>query len=204
MAVYRCEVKTLNRAAGRSAVAAAAYRSGERLRDQRAELTHDYRRRAKGIVHTEMLAPEQVSQWATRMGQLWNEAERAENRRNSNTAREVILSLPHELDDKQRIELVRRFGARLVERYGVAVDLAVHKPDRQGDQRNHHAHLMMTTRRLTADGFTEKTRELDEKKGRGPSKTRPSGSSGRMSRTRRLSARGSPSGYLDSATRRAP
>lgn len=174
MAVYRCEVKTLNRSSGRSAVAAAAYRAAERLRadpngqHQPDAKVHDYRRRGPGVAHAEILTPEQAPAWAHERARLWNEAERAENRRNSVTAREILLSLPHELDDAQRIELTRGFAARLVERYGVAVDLAIHRPDRKGDERNHHAHLMMTTRRFDREGFTEKTRELDDMKKRGP------------------------------------
>lgn len=172
MAVFRCEIKTLKRAAGRSAVAAAAYRAACRLRDEQANegagKVHDYRRRAAGVVHIELLTPDEVPAWAGQRGRLWNEAERAETRKNSVTARELVLSLPHELDDGQRIDLVRGFAARLVDRYGVAVDLAIHQPDRQGDHRNHHAHLMMTTRRLGREGFTEKTRELDDMKQRGP------------------------------------
>lgn len=172
MAVYRCEVKTLNRASGRSAVAAAAYRAAERLRDEQANegkgKVHDYRRRTPGVMHREVLAPKGAATWATQRGQLWNEAERAENRRNSVTAREVLISLPHELDDAQRVELVQAFAACLIDRYQVAVDIAVHRPDRQGDNRNHHAHLLMTTRRIGPEGFTEKTRELDDMKNRGP------------------------------------
>lgn len=174
MAVYRCEVKTLGRASGRSAVAAAAYRAAERLRadangqHQPEAKVHDYRRRGPGVAYAEILTPSAAPEWARQRGRLWNEAERAENRRNSVTAREVLISLPHELDDRQRVELARGFASRLVERYGVAVDLAIHRPDRKGDQRNHHAHLMMTTRRMNREGFTEKTRELDDMKKRGP------------------------------------
>ena len=162
MAVYRCEIKTIGRAAGRSAVAAAAYRSASRGTNQRDGVTHDYRRRSRGVVHTDVLTPDHAPDWALERERLWNAAEAAENRRNSVTAREVIISLPHELDDQQRADLVRGFAAGLVNRYGVAVDLSIHRPDPQGDNRNHHAHVMMTTRRLSAEGFTEKTRELDD------------------------------------------
>lgn len=127
MAVFRCEVKTLKRAAGRSAVAAAAYRAADRLRDEQANegagKVHDYRRRAPGVAYRETMAPKGAPEWATQRGKLWNEAERAENRRNSVTAREILLSLPHELDDVQRVELVRAFASGLIDRYGVAVDM---------------------------------------------------------------------------------
>lgn len=168
MAVYRCEVKTLRRAAGRSAVAASAYRSAECLRDQRSGKLFDYRRRTPGIAYREVMSRKDVPEWSHRRDSLWNAAERAEKRCNSVTAREIIVSLPHELNDTQRIELVRDFAGQLVDRYGVAVDVCIHRPDRKGDQRNHHAHLLMTTRRLGPDGFEMKTRELDENKGRGP------------------------------------
>lgn len=167
MAVYRCEVKRVSRSSGRSAVAAAAYRAADRLTNTQDGKRHDYRRRGPGVVHSEILTPENAPEWAQQRGRLWNEAEAAERRKDANVAREVIVSLPHELDDDQRAELVRGFASRLVERYGVAVDLSVHRPDRKGDQRNHHAHLMMTSRRLTREGLGEKTRELDDRQ-RGP------------------------------------
>ncbi len=70
--------------------------------------------------------------------------------------------MPHELTDEQRTDAVREFAAALVKRYGVAIDFAIHAPDRHGDERNYHAHLLMTTRRLGPDGFGQKTRELDD------------------------------------------
>lgn len=167
MAVFRCEVKRVSRTAGRSAVAAAAYRAAERIRDEQgnegAGKVHDYRRRAPGVAYRETMAPKGAPEWATQRGKLWNEAERAENRKNSTTAREAITSLPHELDDVGRIELVRGFASRLIGRYGVAVDFAIHRPDRKGDQRNHHAHILFTTRRMGREGLAEKTRELDDR-----------------------------------------
>jgi hypothetical protein len=157
MAVFRCEVKRVSRTSGRSAVAAAAYRAAVRIRDEQGN------ERAPGVLYRETLAPKGAPEWATQRGKLWNEAERAENRKNSTTAREAITSLPHELDDVQRIELVRGFASRLIGRYGVAVDIAIHHPDRKGDQRNHHAHLLFTTRRMGREGLAEKTRELDDR-----------------------------------------
>lgn len=169
MAVYRCEVRRFSRSAGQSAVASAAYRTADRVRQEKngahqpEAKVHDYRRRAPGVAYRETMAPEHAPEWATERGRLWNEAERAENRKNSVTAREALVSLPHELDDVQRIELVRGFAGRLIDRYGVAVDIAIHRPDRKGDQRNHHAHVMFTTRRMGRDGLAEKTRELDDR-----------------------------------------
>lgn len=164
MAVYRCEIKRVSRSSGRSAVAASAYRAAQRLRDDRQDKQHDYRRRAPGVAYREVMAGPDAPAWARERGRLWNAAEQAERRKDATTAREAILSLPHELDDVQRIELVRGFSQRLIDRYGVAVDMAIHRPDRKGDERNHHAHLLFTTRRMGREGLQEKTRELDDRK----------------------------------------
>lgn len=142
MATFVASTKPVSRSSGRSAVAAAAYRSGERLTNDRDGMTHDYRAR-DGVEATFILAPD--GHPADR-SQLWNAAEAAEKRSDARTAREWILALPHELTAVQREHLVRGFAAELVDRYGVAVDVAIHLPGREGDDRNHHAHLLMTTR----------------------------------------------------------
>ena len=142
MATFVASTKPVSRSSGRSAVAAAAYRSGERLTNDRDGMTHDYRAR-DGVEATFILAPDGLP--ADR-SQLWNAAEAAEKRTDARTAREWILALPHELTAVQREQLVRGFAAELVDRYGVAVDVALHLPGREGDDRNHHAHLLMTTR----------------------------------------------------------
>lgn len=160
MAIFHLSVKTVSRSAGRSAVAAAAYRVGERLMDERSGLEHDYTRKA--VDETFTLTPE-GAEWAQDRGQLWNAAEKAEVRKNATVAREYELALPAELTREQRSELVRGFGQELVERYGVAVDVGIHAPDRQGDQRNWHAHVLTTTRTVGPDGLGEKTRVLDAK-----------------------------------------
>ena len=94
--------------------------------------------------------------------ELWNKAEFAESRKNSTVARELLVALPHELTTKQRRELVDAIAASMVGHYGVAVEASIHKPGKEGDERNHHAHMMFTTRRMDASGqLGEKTRELD-------------------------------------------
>jgi len=160
MAIFHLDVKPIKRSAGRSATAAAAYRAGEAITDERTGERFDYTRR-KGVEHSEIVLPERAPDWAHDRAHLWNAAEAAENRKNAQTAREVVLALPHELDAGQRRALVEGFAAWLAERHGVAVDVAIHAPARQGDERNTHAHLLATTRRLGAEGFGEKTRELD-------------------------------------------
>lgn len=110
-------------------------------------MEHDYTRR-DGVVSTELIVPDGGP---VDRGQLWNAAEAAENRKDARTAREWVVALPAELDAGERAALARSFGVELVQRYGVAVDLAIHSPDREGDNRNHHAHLLTTTRRLGRD-----------------------------------------------------
>ena len=165
MAIYSASVKTVSRGGGRSATAAAAYRNGEEITDERTGEVHDYRRRT-GVEHVASFAPEGMAPQPS--AELWNRAEAAEVRKNARVAREVLVALPAELTPAQRRELAQGIAQALADRYGTAGTLAVHTPDREGDQRNHHAHILMTTRRLEPTGeLGEKTRELDDVK-RGP------------------------------------
>ena len=160
---YHCSVKTVSRSAGRSVVAAAAYRLGECLHDETHAVTHDYTRK-QGIEASFTVTPDDAPEWAHDPELLWNAAERRETRKNSTLAREVELALPSFLtsDDRQRI--AERFAHELVNRYGVAVSVALHEPGRHGDDRNYHAHILFTTRELTAEGLGDKTRILDDRK----------------------------------------
>lgn len=163
MASYHLSVKTIKRSAGRTATAAGAYRAGERIECQREGRVHDYTRK-QGIEETFIVAPENAPAWAQDRSKLWNEVEACETRRNSVTAREWELALPSEISAEDRSQITRQFAEELVSRYGVAVDVAIHAPHREGDQRNHHAHVLTSTRKLEADGFTAKTRVLDSAK----------------------------------------
>ncbi|WP_258041208.1 MobA/MobL family protein, partial [Pseudomonas syringae] len=147
IAIFHASTKPIARSAGRSSVAAAAYRSGTELVDMRTGLVHDYTRRG-GVVSTEIMLTDGTSAERTA---LWNAAESAEKRKDGRTGREWIIALPAELDDSARQELASAFGIELATRYGVAVDLAIHLPDREGDNRNHHAHVMTTTRQVSRD-----------------------------------------------------
>lgn len=147
MALYRAETKPISRKDGRSAVAAAAYRSGASLVDDRTGNAHDYTRR-RGVVATGIITPD--GQGCERNA-LWNGAEAAEKRKDGRTAREWVLALPAELTDQQRLDLIAQFSRSLAERFGVAVDFAIHRPGREGDQRNHHAHVLTTTRQISRD-----------------------------------------------------
>lgn len=110
------------------------------------------------------MLPENAPEWAKDRAKLWNAAEQSETRKNSTVAREFEISLPAELSKEDRQKLAVDFAREIVERHGVAADIAIHEPSKGGDNRNHHAHILITTRELTADGFTRKTRELDDRK----------------------------------------
>ncbi len=88
---------------------------------------------------------------------LWNAAEFSEKRKDARVAREFEIALPHELSPEQRLEAARDFAQELANRYGAAIDFAIHSPHDASDVRNHHAHVMMTTRQVTEDGLGEKT-----------------------------------------------
>ena len=160
MAIYHLSVKPISRSAGRSATASAAYRSGVEIVDERSGEVHDYTRRS-GVESIEMTLPSNAPEWANDRSKLWNAVEKSETRKNSTVAREFEVSLPDGLNPTQRRELVREFATELATRHGVAVDAAIHTPGREGDNRNHHAHVLTSTRRLGPDGFGEKARELD-------------------------------------------
>lgn len=123
--------------------------------DERTGEIHDYTRKA-GVIHSEVMAPEATPEWMKDRAQLWNAVEAVEKRKNSQLAREIQLSLPHELTDEQRRELVRGFVREQFVDRGMIADVNIHHPDRQSDERNHHAHIMLTMRELTVDGFHPK------------------------------------------------
>ena len=159
VAIYHLSVKPVSRGGGRSATAAAAYRAAELVHDQMSGQTFDYTRK-RGVEHTEIVLPTEAAKrdvnWARDREALWNEAERAERRSNSRVAREYEIALPHELSKTQRLELVRSFASEIANRHRVAVDFAIHAPHREGDRRNHHAHLLATTRVIEPGGLGEK------------------------------------------------
>jgi ATP-dependent exoDNAse (exonuclease V) alpha subunit len=162
MAVYFLNLKTFGRAGGSSAVSAAAYRAGERIRDERTGKTYDHSYRMD-VMYKEILLPsrfdDQEMAWARERASLWNIAEGAESRKNARVAREYLVALPVELSHAQRLGLVRGFSRELTDRYGFALDVAIHAPrDFPGsDPRNFHAHLLATTRDVTPDGLGAKT-----------------------------------------------
>ena len=161
MAIYHLRASVISRSQGRSATAAIAYRVAERITDRRTGLVFDYAAKA-GVEHTEILAPSHAPDWVSDRSELWNRVEEAETRKNSQVAREVRVALPDELSHAERVELVRGFAqAQFVDR-GMVADVAIHAPGREGDERNHHAHILLTTRAVDADGFTAKNRDWNK------------------------------------------
>ena len=156
MAIFHFNAKVISRGKGQSAIAAAAYRSGERLRDEQANEQKFYQTRAERIVSTHILAPKDAPAWAQDRNALWNHVERAEKRKDARLAREFEVGLPHELTEQQREWLIKDFAREAFARKGYVVDIAIHAPDKDSDERNHHAHLMVTMRTLGAEGFATK------------------------------------------------
>jgi Ti-type conjugative transfer relaxase TraA len=163
MAIYHLSMKPISRASGRSAVAASAYRSADRLENARDGMVHDFTRKG-GVEHSEIVLPGDAvgsdgsvvrgdgPAWAQGRSALWNAAEGAEKRKDARIAREIEVALPHELSGSQRLALTREFSQALAKQYGVAVDFSIHSPHGHTDVRNHHAHIMMTTRKFAEPG----------------------------------------------------
>ncbi|WP_241169302.1 MobQ family relaxase [Serratia marcescens] len=149
MAIYHLNTHTIGRAAGHSAVAAAAYRSASSLVDERTGEVFDFTRKG-GVLSSEIVTPAGVP--VPERAALWNAAETAEKRKDARVAREWRAALPHELNEADRKELATRMGQAIADRYGVAVDVCIHAPDKEGDDRNFHVHMLATTRTIQADG----------------------------------------------------
>lgn len=162
MALYFLNLKTFGRSNGSSAPGAAAYRAGERIRDERTGRMYDHTAR-QDVLHKEILVPSEYAgadmAWAKDRANLWNAAEAAESRKNARVAREYLVVLPVELAPDSRLSLAREFAQELADRYRFAVDVAVHAPrDFPGsDPRNFHAHLLATTREVDRHGLGAKT-----------------------------------------------
>ena len=158
MAIYHFSVKVISRASGRSAVAAAAYRSADRLHDERLDRDHDFTNKS-GVVHSEILLPEGAPERFSDRATLWNEVEATEKRKDAQLSREVEFAIPREMTQAQGIELARDFvGQEFVARDMIA-DLNVHWDIGADGQPKPHAHVMLTMREVGEDGFGAKVRD---------------------------------------------
>lgn len=158
MAIYHLSMKTVSRSAGRSSTAAAAYRAGCQITDQRTGEVHDYRRKG-GVQSADIVMPEGVGMMER--ADLWNGVEAAHKRGDATVAREFEVALPDELSPADRRRLAVDFSREVANHYGVAADVCVHEPSKEGDERNHHAHILLTACTLSASGFGKKAAELD-------------------------------------------
>ncbi|MEW6598895.1 MAG: MobQ family relaxase [Pseudomonadota bacterium] len=163
MAIYSLRVQTIARSHGRSVVAAAAYRSGARLVDQRLDMEFDFSRKEGGVAHALILAPDSAPREFFDRERLWNAAEAADRRKDSVPAQEILIALPHELDEVQRRQLVETFARESLVARGMIADVAIHRPSREGDDRNDHAHILVTTRNVGPAGFGKKNPEWNKR-----------------------------------------
>lgn len=159
MALFSMRMQVIKRSAGRSAVAAAAYRSGEKLRDERQDITHDYSRRS-GVEHSEILVPRNAPAWVQDIDRqtLWNAVESAEKRKDAQTARELRIMIPREIHADDRIMVVRDFVLHNFVNKGMVADVCWHNKTASDGLEQPHAHVMLTMRPLVADGFGAKSR----------------------------------------------
>jgi Ti-type conjugative transfer relaxase TraA len=158
VAIYHFSAKVIARSAGRSAVAAAAYRSASRLYDERTERPCDYTRKS-GVLHSEIMAPAHAPErWQDRQA-LWNEVEWGEKRKDAQLAREIEFALPREIHPDDAIELARSFVQREFVDRGMAADLNVHCDVGEDGLPRPHAHVMLAMREVTKDGFGAKVRD---------------------------------------------
>jgi len=161
MAIYHFSVQVIGRASGRSAVAAAAYRAGERLHDERLDRDHDFRARA-GVEHSEIMLPEGAPERLSDRATLWNEVEATEKRKDAQLAREVEFAIPREMSKAEGIELARDFvQAEFVDR-GMIAELNVHRDMDASGMEKPHAHVMLTMREVGPDGFGQKVRAWND------------------------------------------
>lgn len=153
MAVYHFHAQIVSRGKGHSAIAGVAYRTGLDLYDERTQERKDYSRRS-GVEWFGQFSPKDAPEWAQDIEQFWNKAEAVENRKDAQLAREFDLSFPHELDAETRRRMITDFVRDTFTRNGIAATVAIHSPDRHGDQRNYHAHVMLALRRIDEHGFS--------------------------------------------------
>lgn len=170
MAIYHFSVKTISRSDGRSAVAAAAYRSGSKLVCEKTGDVKDYTRKS-GVEHSQIFAPDFADSTLLDRNTVWNTVEKAERRKDAVVGREFEIAFPHELNAEQRQQMLAEICTRLVEKYGVIVDAAIHQPHKfrnkndensEEDNKNYHAHIMFTPRSIDPDfGFFAKKKYRD-------------------------------------------
>ena len=158
MAIFHFSAKVIGRGSGRSAVAAAAYRSASSLEDQRLGRDHDFTNKS-GVIHSEVMLPEGAPERLRDRETLWNEVEATEKRKDAQLAREVEFAIPRELTKEEGVALARDFVAKEFVERGMVADLNVHWDIGADGNAKPHAHVMLTTRKVGPDGFGAKVRD---------------------------------------------
>ena len=162
---FHCQLKPISRSAGKSVVNCAAYRTGSKLEDEHYGQTRDYTHK-KDVVTSFTVAPDGAPEWAGDTETLWNAVEKKENRKNSILAYEWEVALPNELDDAHRENIARDIAGWLKDEYGAAVTVGIHNGGDRGNGLNDHAHIFMTTREITEDGWAKnKLRDFNVRPG---------------------------------------
>ena len=156
MAIYELHVTPISREKGGRITRAAAYRAGERIRDERTREVYNHSDR-DDVVHKEIFLPTAFEgnpalDWARDRSTLWNAAEHTDSRKVL-LGRQVFVVLPPEVTPEQRTHLVRRYSQDLADRYGCAVDATIHLPRPWDDARFHHAHILISSRQVTPEGL---------------------------------------------------
>ena len=147
IAIFHCPIQIIKRSVGKSAVAAAAYRSGERLVNEWDGMTHDYTHKG-GIIHTEIMLPAHAPPEFQDRSTLWNSVEQIEKASDAQLAREIEVALPVELSPAEQLALVRSFVKDNFVDAGMCADFAIHDKGTG----NPHAHILLTIRPLRSDG----------------------------------------------------
>lgn len=153
MAIYHCSIKVISRSSGRSAIASAAYRSGERLYDEEIREYSDFTRKG-GVIYSEILLPQNAPEEYSDRQTLWNAVQKNEKRSDAELCREVEVALPVEWTRAQQIEYTKQYCNEQFVSQGMIADFAIHD---KGDG-NPHAHILLTVR-----GFDENHQWQDRK-----------------------------------------
>jgi hypothetical protein len=157
MAIYSFSAGVFSRSKGHRVTAAAAYRAGAVIEDKTIGERFDYSRK-RGVVHSEILAPDNAPEWMHDRAALWNAVESQERRSDSQLARDIMLAIPHELDESDQLALVRDFIREEFVARGMVADFSIHAPAGD-DARNWHAHILLTLRPVEGETFGKKARE---------------------------------------------
>ncbi len=162
VAIYHFSAQTISRSQGRSAVGCSAYRSAMELFDERYGKTHDYTKK-EDVAYSEIMLPQDAPLWMMDREKLWNYVESCEKRKDAQLAREIQVSLPKELTLEQNIELIKEFVQKEFVDKGMIADVAIHTDKSSDGELQPHAHVMLTMREVTMEGFGQKVREWNAK-----------------------------------------